>query len=330
MDNKAALERIHTEIIGKDLFRVLRERHGTQFDSFISEKVTPIIGDVSLINLGLTDNDSDSHKDVNAIIHSAAITKFEERYDLALGINTFGARNIVGFAQTCPNLEILIDVSTAYVCGKKTGLIPETLYNMGESDGGIKGFDVNTEKKLVDNTLLDLTIKGASSKEIRDTMKQLGLKRAKFYGWPNTYVFTKAMGEMLIHEHKGNLPLVIARPTMISSTYKEPFPGWIEGLGSLANVSILHGKGYVNLINGDGNTIIDSIPVDMVANSIVTAMVANAYKPCLKIYHVCSSLRNPLFLGKVLDIHYQYFAKSPWYKGQGTLVKPKKIRLVKS
>ncbi|XP_021716403.1 fatty acyl-CoA reductase 3-like isoform X1 [Chenopodium quinoa] len=329
-DNKAALERLHSEIIGKDLFRVLRERHGNLFDSFISEKVAPITGDVSSINLGLTNNDSDFCKEVNAIVHSAAITRFEERYDSALGINTFGARNIIGFAKTCPNLQILIDVSTAYVCGKKTGLIPETLYNLDENCCGIRGFDVNTEKKLVDNTLLDLTIKGASSKEIRDTMKQLGLKRAKLYGWPNTYVFTKAMGETLIHEHKGNLPLVIIRPTMISSTYKEPFPGWIEGLGSLANVSILNGKGYINLINGDGNTLFDSIPVDMVANSILTAMVANANKPCLEIYHVCSSLRNPLFLGKELDIHSKYFAKNPWYNGQGTLVKTNKFRLVKS
>jgi len=27
-------------------------------------------------------------------------------------------------------------------------------------------------------------------------MKELGLKRAKYFGWPNVYAFTKAMGEM--------------------------------------------------------------------------------------------------------------------------------------
>lgn len=50
------------------------------------------------------------------------------------------------------------------------------------------------------------------------------------HGWPNTYVFTKAMGEMLLGHLKENLPLVILRPTIISSTYKEPFPGWVEGI----------------------------------------------------------------------------------------------------
>lgn len=56
------------------------------------------------------------------------------------------------------------------------------------------------------------------------------MRRAARYGWPNTYVFTKAMGEMLVGQLKENLPLVILRPTIISSTYKEPFPGWVEGV----------------------------------------------------------------------------------------------------
>lgn len=50
------------------------------------------------------------------------------------------------------------------------------------------------------------------------------------YGWSNTYVFTKAMGEMLLGQFKDNVPLVILRPTIITSTYKEPFSGWIEGI----------------------------------------------------------------------------------------------------
>ncbi|RHN60538.1 putative alcohol-forming fatty acyl-CoA reductase [Medicago truncatula] len=54
--------------------------------------------------------------------------------------------------------------------------------------------------------------------------------RANLYGWPNTYTFTKAMGEMLLVHHKDNVPLIIIRPTMITSTNKDPFPGWIEGL----------------------------------------------------------------------------------------------------
>ena len=37
------------------------------------------------------------------------------------------------------------------------------------------------------------------------------------------------MGEMLINSMRGDIPIVIIRPTIIESTYKDPFPGWIQG-----------------------------------------------------------------------------------------------------
>lgn len=57
-------------------------------------------------------------------------------------------------------------------------------------------------------------------------------KRARFFGWPNTYVFTKAMGEMVLGHLRGDLPLVIVRPTIITSILRDPLPGWIEGIRS--------------------------------------------------------------------------------------------------
>jgi len=38
------------------------------------------------------------------------------------------------------------------------------------------------------------------------------------------------MGEMLVGQLKGNLSVVIIRPTIVTSTFKEPFPGWTEGV----------------------------------------------------------------------------------------------------
>ncbi|OMO68845.1 Male sterility, NAD-binding protein [Corchorus olitorius] len=55
-------------------------------------------------------------------------------------------------------------------------------------------------------------------------------QRAREFGWRNTYGFTKALGEMLIDQMRGEIPIVIIRPSGILSTYKEPFPGWIEGI----------------------------------------------------------------------------------------------------
>jgi hypothetical protein len=53
--------------------------------------------------------------------------------------------------------------------------------------------------------------------------------RARKYGWQDTYVFTKAMGEMVVDNMRGDIPVVVIRPSVIESTCKEPFPGWMEG-----------------------------------------------------------------------------------------------------
>jgi fatty acyl-CoA reductase len=53
--------------------------------------------------------------------------------------------------------------------------------------------------------------------------------RAKRFGWQDTYVFTKAMGEMMIDKLREDIPVVVIRPSVIESTLSEPFPGWMEG-----------------------------------------------------------------------------------------------------
>lgn len=60
-------------------------------------------------------------------------------------------------------------------------------------------------------------------------MIEIIFNRARIYGWQDTYVFTKAMGEMLINNMRGEIPVVIIRPSFIESTCREPFPGWMEG-----------------------------------------------------------------------------------------------------
>jgi hypothetical protein len=47
------------------------------------------------------------------------------------------------------------------------------------------------------------------------------------------------MGEMLLEQKREDLPVVIIRPTMVTSTYQDPFPGWIEGARYAQHVKIL-------------------------------------------------------------------------------------------
>ncbi|KAH7512803.1 hypothetical protein FEM48_Zijuj12G0128800 [Ziziphus jujuba var. spinosa] len=178
-DNDFAYQRMHTEIIGKELFRVLRERWDTDFESFVSEKMAAVSGDISFENLGLDANDEEKlWKEIDIIINSAATTRFDGRYDAALD------------AKKCTKLRMLVHISTAYVCGERDGLIQEdTIFYTGKTIKSTSKLDIKEEQKLVAEKLQELRNQNASEDTITTIMKEFGIK----------------------------------------STYKEPFPGWMEG-----------------------------------------------------------------------------------------------------
>lgn len=70
------------QIISKELIKVLREKWGANFESFISETITTIPGDTSYLSLGLVDDQlQELYQNVDLIINAAATTKFGERYN---------------------------------------------------------------------------------------------------------------------------------------------------------------------------------------------------------------------------------------------------------
>ncbi|WCJ41791.1 Fatty acyl-CoA reductase 3 [Euphorbia peplus] len=263
-DSVSASERFHNEVIGKELFRVAKEKLGEKFKTIISKKIRIISGDVRYQDLGIKDSSliQKIKNDLDFILNFAATTNFDERYDVALGTNTLGAMNILCFAKSCPKLLLLVHVSTAYVCGERSGLIDENSYCMGETLSGVSKLSIDKEKKLIEKKLYELRAEGATEKTIKGVMKDLGIQRAKKYGWPNTYVFTKAMGEMIVEYMKGNLPVIIIRPTMVTSTFKQPFPGWIEGVKTIDAIIVSLGKGKLKFFVADLSAIVDLVCIN--------------------------------------------------------------------
>jgi fatty acyl-CoA reductase len=103
------------QVVGKELFGLLREKHGDGFDSFIEEKIVPLAGDVMREGFGVdreTLRELRVAEELNVIVNGAATTNFYERYDVALDVNVAGVRHMCDFARRCPNLEVLLHVST--------------------------------------------------------------------------------------------------------------------------------------------------------------------------------------------------------------------------
>ncbi|KAI3906992.1 hypothetical protein MKW92_023608 [Papaver armeniacum] len=335
-NSAAAAQRFDNEVSG-ELFRVLREKHGVRYTNFVSEKVTPIAGDISLDNLGISDSNliKKIWKEVDVVANFAATTKFDERYDDAIRTNTMGAKNVAEFSKKCEKLKLLLHISTAYVWGEKSGLILENPLRMGETLNGTKSpeLDIEVEMKLVSERLNELKAKQVSQKEEMIAMKEFGLERARLFGWPNTYVFTKAMGEMIIDGGKGrDHKVVILRPSIVTSTLREPFPGWTEGVRTVDSVFLAYGKGKIRCFPLNPRIVVDVIPGDMVVNAAIVAMVSHANQPSNEddrsIYHTGSSAKAPLHATKMMNYAYNYFSKNPMIstpsKG-GTSGKPIKI-----
>ncbi|XP_055819242.1 probable fatty acyl-CoA reductase 4 [Solanum dulcamara] len=290
--SNSAKQHFNKEVIKTDLFGVLREKLGANLHGFLEDEVFPVAGDIACDSLGINSELKDEMcREIGIIVNSAATTRFDERYDTAISTNVLGAMHVLKFAKQCSKLMMLLHVSTAYVCGEKEGLILEKPLSYGETLNGSSHLEIDVEKKLVEAALKDLQDRNAREKEVTLAMRALGIERARLHRWPNTYSFTKSMGEMLLVHLKEDLQLIILQPTIISSTYKEPFPGWIKGMRTMNTFIVSYGKGKQEDAMGGRETITDVIPAEMVVNSIIAAMAVHR-NPSSRtaVYHISVGL----------------------------------------
>ncbi|KAF6146509.1 hypothetical protein GIB67_037809 [Kingdonia uniflora] len=86
-------------------------------------------------------------------------------------------------------------------------------------------------------------------------------------------------------------------------------------------LAIGYGKGKIPCFIGDPELVIYLIPVDMVTNTMVVAVIFNANQPSQYICHVSKSLRKSLKSIKLRDYGHEYFSRYPWINEHGKLVK---------
>lgn len=92
----------------------------------LAARVTPVQGDITAAGLGMTPTDRQQClRDTTVIVHCAADTKFSQSLARARAVNLVGTRHTLAFAGECPLLRSYVHVSTAFVAGRMTGVIPE-------------------------------------------------------------------------------------------------------------------------------------------------------------------------------------------------------------
>ena len=84
----------------------------------------------------------------------------------------------------------------------------------------------------------------------------------------NVYLFCKDSAERYLERHRGNLRLIINRPSVIISSCKEPFPGWCDSIAAAGAFAFPAALGIVQNFYLP-NSPIDYIPVDICSNQIL-------------------------------------------------------------
>jgi nucleoside-diphosphate-sugar epimerase len=98
------------------------------------DRVTPIVGDLCADGLGLDAwARQQMRRGVTGIVHLAADTTFSRPLAQARAVNTEGTRRVLEFAAECASPVRVAYVSTAFVAGKRIGVIGE---DDGDHDAG--------------------------------------------------------------------------------------------------------------------------------------------------------------------------------------------------
>jgi thioester reductase-like protein/1-acyl-sn-glycerol-3-phosphate acyltransferase len=283
--------RLKKEVLSWQCFDRLREDR-PDFESIMEV----IAGDVSRPNLGAGDAELKKlQEETDWLINCAANVEFMEPLKKIVTDNVVSAMNVLAFAKTCTKLQGMVHVSTAYVNSNKrkevdpgeSGQVQEKIYQQWYHDNPQKLYE---------------WILATDSDHIQSVLPEL------LCGMPNTYTFSKQMAEILLDKHRGDMSLAIVRPTCVGASFKEPMPGWIDKVGAGATLFLASGLGHLSILQGYPETVGDQIPVDMVTNVILTAVLRLKREPnTLQIYHSSSSTRNPITWGYARTITYKYF-----------------------
>ncbi|XP_044260302.1 putative fatty acyl-CoA reductase CG5065 isoform X2 [Tribolium madens] len=239
--DKEPNERIK-EMFNGPLFQLLKKQRGEE----ILKKVEAISANMEAPDLALSNFDRKKiTEEVEMIYHCAATIRFDESLRKAVFLNTRGTKLMLELAKECKNLIVFAHLSTAY-CHLHERVLYEKAYPPPSSP-----HHVIKACEWLDEEVLD-TI----------TDKILG-------DIPNTYAFTKALGESLVNDEMDNLPTIILRPSVIIPIWKEPLPGWTDNINGPMGLLIGAGKGVIRTMYCKGESYADYIPVDIVANCLI-------------------------------------------------------------
>ncbi|KAK2580054.1 hypothetical protein KPH14_012338, partial [Odynerus spinipes] len=279
-------------IVEAESFRELREKYPERL-----KKLVMVSGDTTMDGLALSPSNKEKLlKEVSVLFHMAANVRFDLSLKTAINMNTRGTLNVLALAKQMPHLESFVHVSTSYCqCGES--VLEERAYPTPISPESI----MSTVSTMSDDVLDVMT-----PKLIGDL--------------PNTYAFSKALSEDLVA--RCGLPAGVARPSIVTASWKEPLPGWVENMNGPTGLMVGAGKGVIRSMLCNADYLTDIMPCDLAINAIIAlAWRVGLERPQKPIFmNVTESGENPISWGFALEAGKKHALANPfsgplWYPG---------------
>lgn len=82
-------------------------------------------------------------------------------------------------------------------------------------------------------------------------------------------MFTKAIAEDTVRQYSTEIPICIVRPSIVTSTYNEPLPGWINNLYGAVGVVMGSAIGLLHSLHCTPENLADLVPADYVISHVI-------------------------------------------------------------
>src|SRR5438552_6503320 len=332
--------RFWNNVLTEPPFDPLRERYGSALDGFIRDKVEVVGGDIAENNLGFSDEEAQRiADDIDVVINSAGNVTFNPTLESGLRTNVVGTQNVIAFTKRLKRPS-LIHISTCFVAGNRSGAVWENDEVIGyfPRKNELRGIEFSVEREIADCAKMSerareeakdamrvahfreqarqrlneemrdgddpdaLGLAVARERKVwtRNRLTELGIERAKFWGWPNIYTYAKALGEQLVAAEAGIVRSIV-RPSIVESAKDYPFPGWNEGFTTTAPIIFMALKGQ-RQIPANEKLILDITPVDQIA----AVMLAVAAQACIEepklVYQAATGAANPNNMERIISL----------------------------
>lgn len=357
-------QRFLDQVVPSEVFDPLRELHGSGYDDFMNAKITPIAGDVSEDFAGVNQEVRDQIRGkVHVLVNVAGVVDFTPPLDYALNANAFGMQNLIALCQDLGEQCRMMHTSTCYVAGDRTGQVDEVdpkTYPFPKADVlepshwdpareiaecvdmvehvRHRANDAFRQSEFLDQAKSNLERKGEPTRGsalkaelekvkrrfIDDRLRDDGVERAKFWGWHNTYTYTKSIGEQLLC-HSG-LEFTIVRPAVIESALEFPRVGWCEGINTSAPLIFLAMKSPIG-VPSRKESVLDIIPVDMVSAGMILSLAELLEGTHEVVYQYGSSDTAPLPMHRLIELTGLHTRKWKLENGENPLLSQLSARL---